>query len=721
VCSRLSSRKTHGFLILTTLATVWSASSFGSPASTSAAPSSSGSSSALEVTVIGERTNAPEKGAEAVKIVELRAVQSRAVDIGDVLARTEGVSVQREAGLGSAADFGLNGLYDNHVRLLLDGVPIEFAGYPSGIANIPIGLIDHIEIYQGVVPLRFGTDALGGAVNLVTRQRYRSTYGFASFQVGSFGTYRATAQAGFFDPKTGWTANASAFFDYALNDYLVHVEVPDSQGHPRNAYVPRFHDRYSQYGVGVETGFVDRAWADKFLLRFYVSNEYKQIQSDLLMNTPYGDATSYDLVAGFTVRYEKKKIAQTQIGVNGFVNIAQDGVQLHDDGNWIYNWLGDRIAPRHYPGEIYPGNPQQSTTTQKSLTGRLTFERPFDAFGTLRLTLAPIFTKQSAFNAIGVPGQTVSPRADYFMSVEGLEWETNLWGDRVQNIAFGKHYWNNVHYDSSSLNPISTSHFGGGDEIRVLLTKELWVKASYEYAARMPTVGELLGDSVTIRPNPSLAPEVSHNANLGIATAFSIPKFGQWSGNLTGFVREVRNLILLAPIYGINLEASSYSNVWGVSVVGFSGQVSFKSNDSALRLDSNFTWFQSKNVSDQGPFQVYNGQLIPARPWMFYNFGGSYRALADIARAHDSLTIGYALRYVKSFLTGWANAGVASSQYGVPDQLTHDIYATYRLPTPAVRASTTVEVHNLTNTTTYDFFGAQTPGRSYFIKEVVEF
>ena len=41
---------------------------------------------------------------------------------------------------------------------------------PFGIANVPVNLIERVEIYRGVVPIRFGADALGGAVNLVSDQ-----------------------------------------------------------------------------------------------------------------------------------------------------------------------------------------------------------------------------------------------------------------------------------------------------------------------------------------------------------------------------------------------------------------------------------------------------------------------------------------------------------------------------------------------------------------------
>ncbi len=101
----------------------------------------------------------------------------------------QGLSVRRYGGLGSSARISMNGLYDDQIRLFLDGVPLDLAGYPFGIENVPVNLIDRIEVYRGVVPVRFGADALGGAINLVSDQRYQNHLA-ASYQVGSFGTHR---------------------------------------------------------------------------------------------------------------------------------------------------------------------------------------------------------------------------------------------------------------------------------------------------------------------------------------------------------------------------------------------------------------------------------------------------------------------------------------------------------------------------------------------------
>ncbi|HEU4537805.1 MAG TPA: TonB family protein, partial [Polyangiaceae bacterium] len=163
----------------------------GQPPAPAAAPAP-----AREVTVQGatpaERLR---QSAEAVAVIETEQAKRQTADLGEVMARSGGVGVRRSGGLGSDTQFSLNGLTGDQVRFFLDGVPLDVAGYPFGIANVPVNVVERIEIYRGVVPVRFGADALGGAVNLVTDQRVRGTGASASYQVGSYDTYRATLGA----------------------------------------------------------------------------------------------------------------------------------------------------------------------------------------------------------------------------------------------------------------------------------------------------------------------------------------------------------------------------------------------------------------------------------------------------------------------------------------------------------------------------------------------
>ncbi len=173
----------------------------------------------VEVTVEGEmnRLDQLQHSADSVTVVRLEEVKKRSSDMGEVLARTPGVIVRRAGGLGTEARISLGGLYDDAIQLFVDGVPLWMSGFPDNVSLIPVNIISHLEIYNGVVPLRLSADALGGAINFVTDRSYEDRVS-ASFQTGSFGMYRSTAMVQGRNDETGFVARASGFFDSAKNN-----------------------------------------------------------------------------------------------------------------------------------------------------------------------------------------------------------------------------------------------------------------------------------------------------------------------------------------------------------------------------------------------------------------------------------------------------------------------------------------------------------------------
>ena len=102
------------------------------------------------------------ESAQAVGVIETKEVKLQSADLGEVMAKTEGISVQRAGGLGANIRFALNGLSGDKIRFFYNGIPLHFTPYAFGIANVPVNVIKQIEVYKGVVPIQFGADALGG-------------------------------------------------------------------------------------------------------------------------------------------------------------------------------------------------------------------------------------------------------------------------------------------------------------------------------------------------------------------------------------------------------------------------------------------------------------------------------------------------------------------------------------------------------------------------------
>lgn len=95
--------------------------------------------------------------------------ESGASDVASVL--TEQTGVQLDAGVPAGAGVQLQGFGDRRVLILLDGQPL--VGRINGnldLARLPLAMVSHIEIVKGPQSTLFGSDAIGGVVNVVTRR-----------------------------------------------------------------------------------------------------------------------------------------------------------------------------------------------------------------------------------------------------------------------------------------------------------------------------------------------------------------------------------------------------------------------------------------------------------------------------------------------------------------------------------------------------------------------
>src|SRR5690606_25849188 len=125
-----------------------------------------------------------------------------------------------------------------------DGIPMDNFGSSFQLNNIPINFAERVEVYKGVVPVWLGGDALGGAVNIVTKNQ-PGKYLDASYSYGSFNTHKTSVNAGYITDN-GFTMMLSAFQNYSDNSYLVNVRSYDfdtGKFYPAER-TKRFHDAY---------------------------------------------------------------------------------------------------------------------------------------------------------------------------------------------------------------------------------------------------------------------------------------------------------------------------------------------------------------------------------------------------------------------------------------------------------------------------------------------
>ncbi|WP_394828068.1 TonB-dependent siderophore myxochelin receptor MxcH [Pendulispora albinea] len=674
----------------------------------------------MEVTVKGTAGEGRrrQQSAEAVTVVEMRRAKQQSSDLGEVLARTQGVSVRRSGGLGSSARFSLNGLYDDQIRYFLDGVPLAAAGYPFGIANVPVNLIERVEIYRGVVPLRFGADALGGAVNLVTDTRFDS-HARASYQVGSFGTHRVSVDGRYRHEPSGLVAGGSIFFDDAKNNYRIDVEATDDRGRLHPVNVPRFHDRYVARGASVEVGVVDRPWARRLLLRAYGSSYDKELQHNVVMTVPYGEVEYGESVYGAVARYEQPLTSRLELKV--LASYSRRTIDFVDKSDWSYDWYGRKVSgpgtPRTgTPGEIQEDAAYDQTQREGAGLARAALEWTVAPSHVLRMAVAPTWTARTGQERIPSNGSAPNPvntDRGLFTLVSGVEYEANLLGERLQNIAFVKDYVFRV--SSSGAGSVAVSRdahsLGAGDAVRFRVSKPLYVKLSYEYATRLPSSDEVFGNGVLARPNLALEPETSHNANAGPRLELRHTPIGDITADVNVFYRDSDRLIL--PLAGETYV--QYQNVHRARSFGLENALTWATFDHRLTLDGTLTVQDARNASSEGTYGHLDGDRLPNRPWLFASWGARFR-IPGLPSQRDALEPFYMGRFVHEFYRGWPSLGAREYKPLVPSQITHNVGVSYTAYGGPATVTSTLEVQNVTDERVYDFFGVQRPGRAVYLK-----
>ncbi len=671
------------------------------------------------VVIAPSETESLRRSAEAVTVVETERAQQQSADLGEVLARTQGIGVRRGGGLGSDVRFSLAGLTDDQVRFFLDGVPLRFAGFPFGIANVPGDLAQRVEVYRGVVPVRFGADALGGAVNLVSEGGDVTDGGGLSYQTGSFDTHRVATHGRWTHAPSGVRIAGSAWLDAAENDYTIDVEVPDEVGRLSPATVRRFHDGYLAGGGALELGVVDKPWADALTVRGFGAAFTRDIQHNIVMTVPYGEPTFRVATGGGLVRYRHRPI--DALGIDGFVGYAWTRRAFTDVGECVYDWFGRCIRDRANAGEITTPATDQVVWDQ-SVTGRVRLDwRPHPAHA-LELSVSPSWFSRTGDDLLddGQGRDPLTAQRDATQVVTGLEYTARAWSERVENRLFVKHYGQWV----ASEEPIvgggfrdadrATHRVGVGDGLRLELARMLWIKASYEWATRLPTPEEIFGDGVLVLDNLDLVPETSHNVNLGVTLRVDEPRAGAFLVDVQGFGRFANDLIVLLG----NDRTFSHFNVFGARSVGVEGTLGWTSPGDWVQLDGNATWMDFRNASDEGTFGDFAGDRIPNRPWLMAN--GSVRlGVSDVATTGDRLTLDWYTRYVHPFFRGWESVGLVQFKQEVASQLSHTAALTYAVDARRTRVSASIEVQNITDARLFDFFGVQRPGRAAFGKVTI--
>jgi len=163
-----------------------------------AAPAIEAKDAATLDTVVVTATRSPQpiaQGLASTTVLDRAAIErAQSPDLIDLLARQPGVDVSRTGGPGAVSSLFLRGGNSNHVLVLIDGVRVNSA--QQGLydfAHLPLERIERIEIVRGPRAALWGSDAIGGVIQIFTRAPGERT---AQLRIGRFDRREAAVQWG---------------------------------------------------------------------------------------------------------------------------------------------------------------------------------------------------------------------------------------------------------------------------------------------------------------------------------------------------------------------------------------------------------------------------------------------------------------------------------------------------------------------------------------------
>lgn len=680
-----------------------------------------------EVVVVSNGVTRLKRSAFNAVALDTKALQNSTQNLSEALAQAPGMKIRESGGVGSDMQLMMDGFTGKHIKIFIDGVPQEGVGSSFGLNNIPVNYAERIEVYKGVVPVGFGTDAIGGVINIITKKNRNKWFLDASYSYGSFNTHKSYVNFGQ-TFRSGLTYEINVFQNYSDNNYYVDTPVKDFTTGAINKkkieHVKRFHDTYHNEAVIGKIGFVDKKWADRLMFGFTYSHMYKDIQTGVRQEVVFGGKYRKGYSIMPSLDYRKRDFFVRGLDVVLTANYNKNMTNNVDTSSYEYNWRGE-MRPLRMPGEqSYQNTRSDNNNWNGTLTANyrigkahtFTFNHVINAF---RRSNQSLLNEDSEANAI--PKETrknISGLSYRLMPTE--HWNLSVFGKYYNQFIAGPVATSSAQDDYiRTTNSVSAMGYGAAGTYFIL--KSLQAKLSYEKAYRLPTNEEMFGDEDLETGDISLKPENSDNVNLNLSYNET---FGKHSVYVEGglIYRNTKDYIqrnisdLSGGKYGATYVNHGRVETKGYNIsvrYGFANWVSVGGNFTQMNVRDNVKTVTSGTNQESLTY----GARMPNLPYQFANSDVTFY-WRNLWKKGNTLSVTYDNLYMHSFPL-YSEAVGSESEFVVPTQFSHNLTLSYGIQNG--RYNISFECRNLTNEKLYDNFSLQKAGRAFYGKVMVYF
>lgn len=518
--------------------------------------------------------------------------------VEEVLRQVPGVSVQQSGGPGSLTSVFVRGSNANHVVVMIDGMNYNDPSTANGaidFAHFLTDNLDRIEVVRGPMSTLYGSGAIGGVINMVTKKGAGAMNGGGYAEIGT----RLTTGVGTYvrGSVDRFNYNISATGLYAQGESVVPPRFT-----PQGAFVDL--DGYRNINLASRLGF------------------------DLDDNSQF---TWFSRFIDTNVKFDQ--VGQEDPNANEYTQQFFNRLQF--DGNYFGGlWkptvgIGYSTVYRHdldYPSVQVPANFFYSPSPNSTFSGRTftaDWKNIIEVSDLFNFVGGVDFNQQWAYTNTNVDHQF--PLFNPLIENWGAASQTGLYG-QIRSTLFdsltltlgGRLDW------QSRFGQVGTWRAGAAYLWRETDTK---FKGSYGTAFKAPALLELYSTGIFCAGNPNLQPEYSRGYELGVEQGlFS----GKVRANITYFKNNISNLIQCAPPSFLLLQNVNNAQTEGVEM---SVQIDFTR---WLDLYLGYTHQLAFNVDTGVPLvrrpEDTFAARVGVRPWEGVRFGAE---LTQVSGRHD--------------------------------------------------------------------------------------
>ena len=450
-----------------------------------------------------------------VTVIDMSNLRGTVSSVQDILLKTVGITLRSSGGVGSSSRISVRGLEGKRIGFFIDELPLGEQTDYIDINDIPIDMIDRIEIYKGVVPARFGGSSLGGAINIVIRE-YPDKYADLSYGYESYNTHKAQGVFKRNLKQRGLVFGIGGGYTSSDNNYT--FDSPFQEG----LRITRNHDKYRKLIIGGSFK-AKKWWFDEVELEPVFVKTYKEIQG---IEYDIREAHSQSLMTGLSNKLEKDNFLTEGLNLDMFNGLVLTKMNFIDKATRRYEWDGSSYpTPSRYGGEAGYNYPSDSDDKKLTFINKTNLEYILTERHSLNIN--------SVFSmANGTPkddlktlslGKQVNFDSQMRSWISGLTYDFRTLNDVFLNSLTVRHYMYTMHTQMAPLFvpgkydvDVSKSDFGVNNAMRYRFLPSLMGKLSAGYEVRIPSETELLGDGIAVIPSPDLLPERNLSANLGL-------------------------------------------------------------------------------------------------------------------------------------------------------------------------------------------------------------